>query len=142
MPGLRELVETHYSGFSRGDLDLATSIFSEDVVTIDPVAGRMDGLAAFRAYGEAFRHGFPDGRLTLERVVAETDDVIVVEGVFTGTHTGTLAGAAGEIPATGRSLRLPFCDIFQARDGRLVEHHVYYDQMAMLTQLGLVPTPA
>jgi steroid delta-isomerase-like uncharacterized protein len=142
MGQLRNLVETHYRGVSEGDLDLAGSVFTPDVVTIDPGAGRMEGLEAFRAYGETFLRGFPDGRLRAERFVAETGEAIVVEGVFSGTHTGPLAGPDGEIPATGRRLELPFVDVFDARDGLLCEHHIYYDQMLMLGQLGLIPAPA
>jgi steroid delta-isomerase-like uncharacterized protein len=142
MGELRTMVETHYRGVSEGDLDLAASVFAPDVVTIDPGAGRMDGLEAFRAYGEAFLRAFPDGRLTADRLVAETADTIVVEGRFSGTHTGPLAGPDGDVPPTGRRLELPFVDVFDARDGRFVEHHTYYDQMALLGQLGLVPAPA
>jgi predicted ester cyclase len=142
MGKLRELVDIHYQGVSTGDLDLAMSVFDGDVVTIDPGAGRMDGIEAMRALGEAFLAGFPDGRLILERVAAETDDTIVVQGTFAGTHTGVLAGPAGELPPTGRELRLPYCDIFVARDGRFVEHSMYYDQMTLLGQLGLVGAPA
>ena len=47
---------------------------------------------------------------------------MIVEGVYTGTHTGPLAGPAGVIPATGRSFSLPYVDIFQARDGKFVSH--------------------
>jgi predicted ester cyclase len=117
-------------------------VFAPDVVTIDPGAGRMEGLEAFRAYGEAFLRAFPDGRLKVGRIVAETAESIVVEGTFSGTHTGPLTGPDGEIPPTGRRLELHFVDVFDARDGRICEHHVYYDQMAMLGQLGLIPAPA
>lgn len=142
MGQLRDLVETHYRGVSENDLDLAASVFTTDVVSIDPGAGRMDGIEPFRAYGEMFLRAFPDGVLRATRFVAETDRAIVVEGVFSGTHTGPLAGPDGEIPATGRRLELPFVDVFDARDGLLCEHHIYYDQMAMLGQLGLIPAPA
>jgi predicted ester cyclase len=141
MGQLRTMVETHYRGVSEGDLDLAASVFTPDVVSIDPGAGRMEGIDAFRGYGETFLRAFPDGRLRADRIVAETDSSIVVEGTFSGTHTGPLAGPDGEIPPTGRRLALPFVDVFDARDGRFVEHHIYYDQMALLGQLGLVPAP-
>jgi hypothetical protein len=66
----------------------------------------------------------------------------MTEGVFLSTHTGPLVGPAGEIPATGRKLELQFCDVFIARGSRFAEHHIYYDQVTFLTQLGLMPQPA
>jgi ketosteroid isomerase-like protein len=42
---------------------------------------------------------------------------------------------------TGKNLRPEFADVFVTRDGMVVEHRVYYDQLAFLTQLGLMPAP-
>ena len=72
----------------------------------------------------------------------EDGDTVLVEGVYTGTQTGDLVGPGGTIPATGRSFRLPYLDIFQARDGKFVSHRIYWDNLALLTQLGVVPAPA
>jgi ketosteroid isomerase-like protein len=30
----------------------------------------------------------------------------------------------------------PFADFFQVRDGRCVSHRIYWDNMAMMAQLG------
>ena len=66
---------------------------------------------------------------------------IVVEGRYTGTNTGPLATPAGEVPATGRSMVLPFADVFRITDGRIAEHRIYYDGLGLLAQLGLLPEP-
>jgi ketosteroid isomerase-like protein len=34
------------------------------------------------------------------------------------------------------------CDVITVRDGRITSHRVYYDQLAFLSQLGLVPEAA
>jgi predicted ester cyclase len=75
-------------------------------------------------------------------LIVEDGERAAVEGTFTGTHTGTLAAPQGEIPATGRTIELPYVDVFEARAGRIAAHRVYYDQMVMLSQLGLAPAPA
>ncbi len=64
----------------------------------------------------------------------------MTEYVFSGTHTGRLASPAGEIPPTGKRLELKFADVFVIRDGLVVEHHIYYDQVAF--RCGLMPVPA
>jgi ketosteroid isomerase-like protein len=32
--------------------------------------------------------------------------------------------------------------MFRVRDGKIVEEHLYFDQVQVLTQLGLMPEPA
>jgi steroid delta-isomerase-like uncharacterized protein len=137
MSQLEQMLKTHYAGVNAGDLDAAVSVFDPDCETVTP-DGVLNGIAAFRAFGEAFRTAAPDNRLEAVRTF-EVDDTIIVEGRYSGTHTGPLAGPAGTIPATGRSFSFPFCDVLQARDGKFVTHHIYWDNMTLLAQLGLMP---
>jgi predicted ester cyclase len=137
---MRELVERHYEGISTGNLTLGISVFSDDVVTVAPGAQEpLVGRHAFREFARAFVTGFPDAKLELRNVVVETDDTIVVEGTFSGTHDGPLVSPAGEIPPTGQLIDVPFVDIFVARGDGIAEHRIYYDQLALLAQLGLAP---
>jgi predicted ester cyclase len=79
---------------------------------------------------------FPDGRITVDRVV-EDDPFVVVEFTGHGTHTGPLTTAAGSIPATGRSVTLHLCDVLEFREGKAFSQHHYLDTGAMMAQLGL-----
>lgn len=73
---------------------------------------------------------------TVEDVIAEGDKV-VTRITFRGTHTGDMMG----IPPTGRSVTVDETIIDQFADGRIVESWRLFDQMAMMQQLGLIPTP-
>jgi predicted ester cyclase len=123
------------------DWDGQRAIFSSDIVTITP-GGTFKGWEAFEQFGKGFWVAAPDAHLKVDRVVCETDSVIVVEGTFTGTHTGPLVGPQGTIPATGRKFELPYCDIMWVRGGKVYEHHVWWDQMAFMGALGLLPEGA
>jgi predicted ester cyclase len=79
---------------------------------------------------------FPDGRITVDRVVAD-DPFVVVELTGQGTHTGTLRTAAGSVPATGRSVTLHLCDVYEFRHGKALSQHQYLDTGAMMAQLGI-----
>ena len=58
-----------------------------------------------------------------------------------GTNTGPLSLPDGStVPATGKAVRVRGCDIATVADGMIVRHHFYFDQMELLTQLGLAPT--
>ena len=69
------------------------------------------------------------------RHIYEAGDTVIVEGDYSGTQTGDLVGAAGTIPATGRSFSFPFADVFTVAGGKVVRHAIYWDNMA-------VPGPA
>lgn len=56
---------------------------------------------------------------------------------------GTNDGPVGPFPATGRSMDVPFCEVLHYdAEGRGLSGMGFYDQLTMLTQLGLVPPPA
>jgi hypothetical protein len=56
---------------------------------------------------------------------------------------GHFDGALGGYTATGRMMDVPFCEVLHyASDGKILNGELYYDQMTMLGQLGLMPTDA
>jgi ketosteroid isomerase-like protein len=135
------LVDRHYAEINRNDFADVGEVFSPDVATEVPGAGRLTGIEPFVAYGQAFLRAFPDGRIHRDRYL-EDGDRVVVEGRFTGTNTGPLQTPGGEVPGTGRAMVLPFADVFRVARGTIVEHRVYYDTLGLLVQLGLAPEPA
>jgi steroid delta-isomerase-like uncharacterized protein len=138
---LEQIVDRHYAEINGNDFSDAAELFGPDVVTEAPGSAPMTGIEAFIGYGQAFLRAFPDGRIHRNRLV-ESGDRVVVEGRFTGTNTGPLQTPAGELPATGRPMELPFADCFRIVDGKITEHRIYYDTVGLLTQLGLMPEPA
>jgi predicted ester cyclase len=101
----------------------------------------MVGPDAVVAHAQAFLAGFPDARLEVLSVVDDGQRV-AIEGLFIGTNTGAMPTPGGELPPTGRPLRLPFSDVWESEAGRITRHQVYFDQMTFLGQLGLVPAGA
>ena len=67
-------------------------------------------------------------------------DLVVEQARYTGTHTGTWRDPNGaEVPATGKSLDFPFVGVFRVENGKISSIRIYYDQIEVLTQLGLMP---
>jgi ketosteroid isomerase-like protein len=137
----RAVVERFYAAFNRGDLAGVRDGFDPNVVTVEPSGGAMRSLDAFAAYLAVFMRAVPDAKLNLLRAV-ESGDTVAIEGTYTGTFTGPLASPQGEIPPTGKAFDLPYVEIFDLRGGKATTHHIYYDQVAFLGQLGLMPPPA
>ena len=132
----RELVAHFYEEFGVGDMAPATSAFSKDVEIADPGIGTVHGAEPFREYLQTFKRAIPDG-LVVERLL-EADDAVIVEGRFVGTHTGPLKGPNGDIRPTGSNVNLRFANVWRIGDGNITCHHTYYDQLDLLTQLGLM----
>ncbi len=94
-----------------------------------------------RAYSASWANGSPDGRITIDKLVADGDTVVVG---FTGrgTHTGTLETSMGAIEPTGRSVTIKLCDVVELSDGKVTMQRSYFDTGSMMAQLGLVPDVA
>src|SRR5947207_15500950 len=106
---LLRTVEAFYERFGAGDLDGAVELFDQDIESVTP-GGRIEGRDAFRAYGAVFKTAFPDSGMTIVSAI-ESADTVAIEGRYTGTHTGPLDTPQGQVPATARSLDLPYVDL-------------------------------
>jgi predicted ester cyclase len=124
------------------DADAFAGEFSDAAVLIDPASpGPIVGREAVRRDVEGFFEAFPDLRVTLGRVLVSGQEA-AFEIAIRGTHTGPLEGPGGDIPPTGKRIEMGV-GIFSrfGADGHFVESRRFYDQLALLTQLGLLPTP-
>jgi len=66
----------------------------------------------------------------------------VSEFRVTGTHTGVLASPEGDIAPTNRRATARGVQLQRIAEGKIAEEHVYFDQLEILAQLGLVPESA
>lgn len=132
----REIMDKVTAAVLAGDREAVRRLYADDAVAETPDAGRLVGGDAIADYLVGFSSAFPD--LSFE-VVAELEAgaTAVDEGYMTGTHTAPLVTPDGEVPATGRSIRMRACDVLTARNGVAIEHRFYFDQLAFMTQLGL-----
>jgi steroid delta-isomerase-like uncharacterized protein len=126
-----------YEAFVAGNIDAALSVCADDLEVVDPGMGRVRGRDRFRQYLETFKRAMPDARAIVEQSV-ESGETVAVERRFTGTHTGPLATEDGDVAPTGAAVDLRFADVSRVRDGKIVAYHTYYDQLGLLTQLGLM----
>jgi steroid delta-isomerase-like uncharacterized protein len=132
-----EVLGRFYEEFGAGDIDAALSACADDLEIVDPGMGQVRGRDRFREYLETFKRAMPDARAIVEHTV-EAGETVAVEGRFTGTHTGPLATDEGDVDPTGAAVDLRFADVSRVRDGKIVAYHTYYDQLGLLTQLGLM----
>jgi steroid delta-isomerase-like uncharacterized protein len=139
MSEARELAERHVNVFNERAWSRAHELYAPDLVMIEP-AGTTRGIEPYLQTARGFTTAMPDSRMDVTAII-ESGNRVVVEGEYTGTHTGPLGTPRGEVPPTGRKLKLPLCDVIEVTAGRITRISAYYDQMTFAAQLGLLPQP-
>jgi steroid delta-isomerase-like uncharacterized protein len=130
------IVNEHMRLENEHDFPGCIGVFQRPRYEIVATAEVHDGAAGVEALLVQNRTGFPDFRFSPSRVAA-ADDVVLVEGRFTGTHDGNWRG----LPATGRSVDFPMAIVFQFDGEALVGERVYFDLNTPLRQLGVSRDP-
>jgi predicted ester cyclase len=124
-----------------GDRDAIVRLYAADAVVEAPDGPRIEGASAIADYHLSLKRAFPDASYEY-RSGFEFGSTAVDEGWFVGTHTGVLSTPAGDVPPTGRRLRVRACDVLEVVDGVGVAHRLYYDQLEIMAQLGLTEPSA
>jgi steroid delta-isomerase-like uncharacterized protein len=136
-------VETYRAGheaFNQRDFEAMTKHYADRITWTD--RARSLTFRTPQEFRDEFLPGWveaaPDIRITDPRYL-DAGQTVVCTFTVIGTHDGPL----GPFPASGRAFSLPLCEMwhFDAR-GRVVGGDLYYDQVSLLMQLGLMPQPS
>jgi steroid delta-isomerase-like uncharacterized protein len=120
-------------GLSQGRFEVP---YSKDFI------GHGGGVATFSheqgiAEARGWRKAFPDLKVTVDLIVAE-GDLVSVRWTARGTNTGSGNG----IPATGKQVQTSGITMFRFADGAIAEEWTAGNQLGLMRQLGLLPSPA
>ena len=129
--------------WNAADRDAWATLYAEDVVYEAPGGQRISGLADLEGkYFDALLTAAPD-RLSRDIVLFADGEYVVEQARYVGTHTGPLLSPDGvEVPPTGKQFDFPFVGIFRIQAGKISSIRIYYDQIELFTQLGLMPGAA
>jgi ketosteroid isomerase-like protein len=134
----RELMDRLTQAVFAGDFDTMREIYAPDVMASTPDSGTLHGLEAVVEWHRAFIDAFSDLDYRSERAL-ETQECAIDQGDVIGTHTRPLQLPDGQsLPATGKQVTLRSVDVATVAGGKIVRHDFYFDQLDMLTQLGLM----
>ena len=67
---------------------------------------------------------------------------IVQEITMEGVHAGPFETPMGTVQPTHKKFVGYGIQCFKVEDGKITEARLYYDQLDMMSQLGLIPAPA
>ena len=141
MADAREVGQRFIDAFNAHDEERIRELNGENAVFEAPGEVKVEGRDASAEYAMGWLRAFPDARFTVHNEFA-AGDWVVQEFTFTGTHDGTLRSPAGEIPATHKTLNGRGVQIFRVEGETVADTRLYFDQVQVMTQLGLMPEPA
>jgi steroid delta-isomerase-like uncharacterized protein len=108
------------------------SMMAEDVVFTNMATGdEHRGREGVRQMLNYIYHVAFDADAEVKNAIF-ADGKAVVEFDFIGKHIGEFAG----IPASGQSVRVPLCVVYDLPQGMITRGRVYFEVPALLKQLG------
>ncbi|MFY0579989.1 nuclear transport factor 2 family protein [Cystobacter fuscus] len=133
-----QVIRALYEAAEVQDVKKFVSLFADDGYFYDVSAGQKYRGAEIGLTVEIYATAFPDMHRELDQFYVH-GDVVVVELSLNGTHRGPLKLPAGTIPATGKEIHAPCCDVFHLKDGKVQSFHCYTAATILLGQLGVLP---
>jgi steroid delta-isomerase-like uncharacterized protein len=138
MTDARQVAAEFVKAFNAHDEARIRSLNAEDGVFEAPGDVHLEGRDAASEYAMAWLNAFPDARLTVTNELA-SGDWIAQEFTFQGKHENTLPTPAGDVPATHKELTGRAVQILRIEGEEIADTRLYFDQVQVMTQLGLMP---
>lgn len=136
----KEVIRQAHASLAAGDFEAFKSVISPNYTrhcqAMPPGLQEIHGTEEFFGFIEEFIKAVPSYTDSLSNMIAEGDRV-----AYVSTMTGTQTGPMGGFPATGKTFTLVNIIMQRLEDGKVVETWVSWDNVAFLSQLGLMPEP-
>jgi steroid delta-isomerase-like uncharacterized protein len=128
-----ETFRAAHQAFNKRDFDAVANAMTEGVVYHDRARGvTFEGRSGVKQFLQGWAAAFSNAEVA-EPKYSDAGNTVIAEFVGRGTNDGPL----GPWPKTGRTMRLPFCEIMTFNEkGQIASGGIYYDQLTMMIQLG------
>jgi predicted ester cyclase len=134
-------LERYIELYNAGDLEGVMDLYAEDSVQLMP-DGLFEGRSAIKDRLAKELEAFSNIAHRYTSYVEE-GDAFADEWVFVGTHTGPFVLPDGsELAASGKRVKMSGMEYVKMREGKIVMDNLYYDNLAVAGQFGLLPQPA
>lgn len=134
-------VQANIAASNSGKAEEIGKLYAEDAVSTSanmPEAAAVKGRKAIQEQYAGYMKAFPDMKYENKRTTI-SGDIVVMEGVVSGTNTGPMMGPDGkEMKPTKKAFKVQMATVYKLnKDGLIVEETTYWDNMAFMQQLGL-----
>jgi steroid delta-isomerase-like uncharacterized protein len=127
--------------FNCGDWEAFRAAVAPDSVYEEVATGRVTRSPDDHiALAQGWKSAFPDATGTLDQAYV-SGNTVIQEITWSGTQTGELPMPNGTLlPPTGKKISMKAVLITQVENGKAKHNRHYLDLLAMLTQLGVIPS--
>lgn len=119
--------------FNKGNISAIDELFDKNFIDRS-FYGREAGIEDAKKSFKEFRKAFPDSKIEIEDMLAESDKV-ATRFTWHGTHKGEFMG----VKPTGRKVKMSVIDIIRISNGKIIERWGVEDNLSMWQQLGVEP---
>ncbi|MGK5082722.1 ester cyclase [Bdellovibrionota bacterium FG-1] len=131
-----QLVRSFYDAMNSHNFEKFTSFFSDDGQFKDVSTDHVyRGKAEIRKMAEGWLKALPDMKFQVSNVIG-SGDVLCAELSLVGTQTGPMQSPQGLLPASGKKINVPSCDIIRLKNGKIESLSCYYAATILLNQIG------
>lgn len=131
--------DLYIGGMNEGDVDKCMSAFAPSFIDHQVVPGGATMGNDWNAVRQAhvmLHESFPDVQFGIRDLIIEGDQVFLLVKAE-GTQTGSFFG----MPATGKHIKWTATRVLRYADGQFAEGTSELDQVSILQQMGILPTP-
>ena len=132
---MKPLADKYVEAWNTGNLDGLDAIFDPRFVRRANLLPDVQGADGLKKVMSGFRTAYPDLKIVLTDEVYSGNEA-AARWTFTGTNTGS-----GEMPPTGKSVKIWGLSILRFANGKITEEIVAYDNQSFMEQLGYTMTP-
>ena len=120
--------------WNKGDFSSVHELVSPDFIYHTPKKD-LHGTDGFKDWVNTWRTGFPDFHMTVEKMIAE-EECVVVQLTWEGTFTGIFDGNQ----PTGNKVKMDELWLYRFQDGKDVGPLPYGNMLSLIQQMGINPT--
>ena len=140
MPEVKDTANRFVAAFNSHD-EPAMLILHADNIKFNAPGFKATNAKDATSFPMRWLKAFPDSKMTV-RTELVSGPWVIQEVTVEGTHSGPLQTPSGTVSPTYKKVCNYAVHCFRIENEKIVEARVYFDQLDMLTQLGLIPTPA
>jgi ketosteroid isomerase-like protein len=110
----RRVIDQYYESVNNADWDTWLTLFDDDVVMDEQIAGHAEGIDSFRGAGAAIERGYSKFQMHPEHILVEGDEA--------GVYWHCEAANAGGVPIDAYG-----ANYFRLQDGRITYVRTIHD---------------
>jgi predicted ester cyclase len=130
----KEIVKTWYSALEINDFNTIKNLMDSKYQFRNPMSSTAISALEHLSMMEMMKSSF-EARHEFD-VFIEDENYVAVSGKWIAKHIGDFNG----IPATGKGIELQLIDIFKIIDGKVLYHHIEFNPMSIMVQIGEITT--